>query len=195
MWSKAVDSEFNVQPECFKNIWNLRGLISNAYSRVTVSDWLFNIWNIFLPIILDCLLSKGMFVTVSGCFAIPKLNSTKSNQDSGVVNHDWQKCNLDLWNQINAAHLLQRKLICAAENSIRPNLSQNLHENKIKSHHARTNSFISCCGAVINLSDEDSRNFPRPGCFCGEPQDPVVKLARNVRPVNSGRTPHQSFLY
>merc|ERR1712212_1391967 len=36
VWSKAVDSEFNVQPESFKNIWNLRGLISNAYSRVTV---------------------------------------------------------------------------------------------------------------------------------------------------------------
>ena len=38
VWSKAVDSEFNVQPESFKNIWNLRGLISNAYSRANVSD-------------------------------------------------------------------------------------------------------------------------------------------------------------
>ena len=38
VWSKAVDSEFNVQPESFKNIWNLRGLISNAYSRLNVSD-------------------------------------------------------------------------------------------------------------------------------------------------------------
>ena len=36
VWSKAVDSEFNVQPESFENIWNLRGLISNAYSRANV---------------------------------------------------------------------------------------------------------------------------------------------------------------
>ena len=35
VWSKAVDSSYNVQPETFKNIWNLRGLLSNAYSRRT----------------------------------------------------------------------------------------------------------------------------------------------------------------
>lgn len=34
VWSKAVDSNYNVQPESFDNIWNLRGLLSNAYSRV-----------------------------------------------------------------------------------------------------------------------------------------------------------------
>ena len=34
----------------------------------------------------------------------------------------WQKSDLDLWNQINCAHLLQRKLIWPTENSIRPNL-------------------------------------------------------------------------
>jgi len=36
VWSKAVDSSFNVQPESFLNIWNLRGMLSNAYSRVPV---------------------------------------------------------------------------------------------------------------------------------------------------------------
>ena len=33
IWSKAVDSNYNVQPESFDNIWNLRGLLSNAYYR------------------------------------------------------------------------------------------------------------------------------------------------------------------
>ncbi len=37
IWSKAVDSNYNSQPESFKNIWNLRGLNSNAYHRVKVS--------------------------------------------------------------------------------------------------------------------------------------------------------------
>jgi sulfite oxidase len=50
VWSKAVDSSFNVQvtdglasttpppfqPESFENIWNLRGVLSNAYCRVKV---------------------------------------------------------------------------------------------------------------------------------------------------------------
>lgn len=37
IWSKAVDSNYNVQPESFENIWNLRGVLSNAYSRVKVN--------------------------------------------------------------------------------------------------------------------------------------------------------------
>ena len=36
IWSKAVDSSYNVQPESFENIWNVRGLLSNAYSRLKV---------------------------------------------------------------------------------------------------------------------------------------------------------------
>ena len=34
IWSKAVDSNYNVQPETFENIWNLRGLLSNAYCKL-----------------------------------------------------------------------------------------------------------------------------------------------------------------
>ena len=34
---KAVDSQYNTQPENFENIWNLRGVLSNAYHRVTVN--------------------------------------------------------------------------------------------------------------------------------------------------------------
>lgn len=34
VWSKAVDSNYSVQPESFENIWNLRGLLSNAYCRL-----------------------------------------------------------------------------------------------------------------------------------------------------------------
>lgn len=37
IWSKAVDSNYNVQPESFENIWNLRGVLSNAYSRIKVT--------------------------------------------------------------------------------------------------------------------------------------------------------------
>lgn len=37
IWSKAVDSSYNVQPETFENTWNLRGVLSNAYSRVKVN--------------------------------------------------------------------------------------------------------------------------------------------------------------
>jgi sulfite oxidase len=33
IWSKAVDSQYNVQPEDFKHIWNLRGVLSNAYCK------------------------------------------------------------------------------------------------------------------------------------------------------------------
>lgn len=40
IWSKAVDSSYNVQPESFQNTWNLRGMLSNAYSRVKVKvNW------------------------------------------------------------------------------------------------------------------------------------------------------------
>lgn len=37
VWSKAVDSNYNVQPESFENVWNLRGVLSNAYSRVKIN--------------------------------------------------------------------------------------------------------------------------------------------------------------
>ena len=36
MWCKAVDSNNNVQPENFENIWNVRGLLSNAYARLNI---------------------------------------------------------------------------------------------------------------------------------------------------------------
>lgn len=36
IWAKAVDSAYNVQPETFENIWNLRGVLANAYHRVKV---------------------------------------------------------------------------------------------------------------------------------------------------------------
>lgn len=36
VWAKAVDSNYNTQPESFENIWNLRGVLSNAYHRVKV---------------------------------------------------------------------------------------------------------------------------------------------------------------
>lgn len=34
VWSKAVDANYNVQPETFENTWNLRGVLSHAYCRV-----------------------------------------------------------------------------------------------------------------------------------------------------------------
>ena len=37
VWSKAVDSSYNVQPETFDNIWNLRGVLSNAYCKLKLS--------------------------------------------------------------------------------------------------------------------------------------------------------------
>ncbi|KAI8124297.1 mitochondrial, Probable sulfite oxidase [Lucilia cuprina] len=37
IWAKAVDSAYNVQPENFENIWNLRGVLSNAYHRVKIT--------------------------------------------------------------------------------------------------------------------------------------------------------------
>ncbi|KAJ3650303.1 hypothetical protein Zmor_022000 [Zophobas morio] len=36
LWAKAVDSCYNTQPETFKNIWNLRGVLSNAYHRIKI---------------------------------------------------------------------------------------------------------------------------------------------------------------
>ncbi|XP_018580162.1 sulfite oxidase [Anoplophora glabripennis] len=36
IWAKAVDSSYNTQPESFENIWNLRGVLGNAYHRVKV---------------------------------------------------------------------------------------------------------------------------------------------------------------
>ena len=38
IWTKAVDSSHNVQPESFENIWNLRGVLSNAYCRYRVQQ-------------------------------------------------------------------------------------------------------------------------------------------------------------
>ncbi|KAG5873360.1 hypothetical protein JTB14_022963 [Gonioctena quinquepunctata] len=37
IWAKAVDSAYNTQPESFENIWNLRGVLSNAYHRIRVN--------------------------------------------------------------------------------------------------------------------------------------------------------------
>ncbi|CAK1540380.1 unnamed protein product [Leptosia nina] len=34
VWVKATDSNFNTQPERFEDIWNIRGILSNAYHRV-----------------------------------------------------------------------------------------------------------------------------------------------------------------
>ncbi|XP_050506196.1 sulfite oxidase-like [Diabrotica virgifera virgifera] len=34
IWAKAVDSSYNTQPENVENIWNLRGVLSNAYHKV-----------------------------------------------------------------------------------------------------------------------------------------------------------------
>ncbi|XP_017474375.1 PREDICTED: probable sulfite oxidase, mitochondrial [Rhagoletis zephyria] len=36
IWAKAVDSAYNVQPETVANIWNLRGVLANAYHRIKV---------------------------------------------------------------------------------------------------------------------------------------------------------------
>lgn len=36
IWAKAVDSSYNVQPESFKHIWNLRGFLCNAYHKIKV---------------------------------------------------------------------------------------------------------------------------------------------------------------
>nr|XP_012141398.1 PREDICTED: probable sulfite oxidase, mitochondrial [Megachile rotundata] len=36
IWAKAVDASYNVQPESFKNIWNLRGFLCNAYHKVQI---------------------------------------------------------------------------------------------------------------------------------------------------------------
>jgi len=38
VWSKAVDSSHNSQPETFENIWNLRGTLSHAYCRYRVKE-------------------------------------------------------------------------------------------------------------------------------------------------------------
>jgi sulfite oxidase len=36
IWVKATDSSYNTQPEEFAPIWNLRGVLSNAWHRITV---------------------------------------------------------------------------------------------------------------------------------------------------------------
>lgn len=37
LWVKGVDSSYNTQPETFQHIWNLRGVLGNAYHRITVN--------------------------------------------------------------------------------------------------------------------------------------------------------------
>lgn len=37
VWAKAVDSRYNSQPETFENIWNLRGVLNNAYHRIKLN--------------------------------------------------------------------------------------------------------------------------------------------------------------
>ncbi|KAL6432714.1 hypothetical protein ACFW04_006253 [Cataglyphis niger] len=36
IWAKAVDSAYNVQPESFDNIYNIRGMLCNAYQRIKI---------------------------------------------------------------------------------------------------------------------------------------------------------------
>ncbi|XP_026487066.2 sulfite oxidase, mitochondrial isoform X1 [Vanessa tameamea] len=37
IWVKATDSNFNTQPEKFNDIWNIRGILSNAYHKIKVN--------------------------------------------------------------------------------------------------------------------------------------------------------------
>lgn len=37
LWAKAVDSSYNTQPESFEHIWNLRGVLNNAYHKIKVN--------------------------------------------------------------------------------------------------------------------------------------------------------------
>ncbi|XP_050345234.1 sulfite oxidase, mitochondrial isoform X2 [Nymphalis io] len=37
IWVKATDSNFNTQPEKFDDIWNIRGILSNAYHKIKVN--------------------------------------------------------------------------------------------------------------------------------------------------------------
>ncbi|XP_041975205.1 sulfite oxidase, mitochondrial [Aricia agestis] len=37
IWVKATDSNFNTQPENFDHIWNIRGILSNAYNKIKVN--------------------------------------------------------------------------------------------------------------------------------------------------------------
>ncbi|CAK1602573.1 unnamed protein product [Parnassius mnemosyne] len=36
IWVKATDSNFNTQPENFDHIWNIRGILSNAYHKIKI---------------------------------------------------------------------------------------------------------------------------------------------------------------
>ncbi|XP_037298716.1 sulfite oxidase, mitochondrial isoform X2 [Manduca sexta] len=36
LWAKATDSNFNTQPEKFDDIWNIRGILSNAYHKIKI---------------------------------------------------------------------------------------------------------------------------------------------------------------
>ena len=132
---------------------------------------------------------EGRPIRIPACRPLPKINSTKSNQIQ-----DWQKSNLDLWNQINSAHLLQKKLIPATANSIKPNLKQNMHKYCArKSKSTGTHFGISSsseCDKSAKRRFQLQHNFPRSGCFYVEPREPAVKSARNVRLWSiPGRTP------
>ncbi|XP_072938572.1 sulfite oxidase isoform X2 [Epargyreus clarus] len=37
IWVKATDSNFNTQPENFDDIWNIRGILGNAYHKIKVN--------------------------------------------------------------------------------------------------------------------------------------------------------------
>lgn len=37
VWCKAADSNYNVQPESFENIFNFRGVLSNAYHKIKLN--------------------------------------------------------------------------------------------------------------------------------------------------------------
>ncbi|XP_045459962.1 sulfite oxidase, mitochondrial [Melitaea cinxia] len=37
LWVKATDSNFNTQPEKFDDIWNIRGILSNAYHKIKIN--------------------------------------------------------------------------------------------------------------------------------------------------------------
>ncbi|CAH2102004.1 unnamed protein product [Euphydryas editha] len=37
IWVKATDSNFNTQPEKFEDIWNIRGILGNAYHKIKIN--------------------------------------------------------------------------------------------------------------------------------------------------------------
>lgn len=62
IWVKAVDSNYNTQPENVENIWNMRGVLNNSYDKINIKIKWYMQWWFKIDTYIVCTMYKNNIV-------------------------------------------------------------------------------------------------------------------------------------